>query len=331
MLGRIKQSSIVSAAQPLNRRTALLGGAGALATLAGCSQPAPSATEQQRASLGLDFSKPEDNLTAWVKLVSSLEDGVETCGYFGGIQYADFGPQEVIKPLFRIQGFGMSRVTRLADGRYQNLHREIVYYLPLHEDRIMETWDNPYTGDTVEVFTTHNDPVNSYYAPTFRQTFGTEEDGFETVEFPFVLPWDIFGDRAICSFAVNTRWPSPLPPEKWPREHVGKYYRTSEYFQIHASLADLNDPDMPKVNQTGAWQKVAPWHPWMAMADVPGGIFGVSNVFSLGSVEQLPRHILDYTEKNFPEYLHAPTEWVEPNMTTWETYAVERTPLPAKE
>ena len=150
------------------------------------------------------------------------------------------------------------------------------------------------------------------------------------MQFPFTLPWDIFGDRAVCSFAVNTRWPSPLPPEEWPREHFGAWYRTSEYFQLHSRLSDLNDPDMMKVPYTGAWQKVAPWHPWMLMDNRPGGIVGITNVFSLDGTADLPPHILAYAEKNYPKYLHAPTEWVEPNMTTWETYARQRTPAPAK-
>ncbi|MEC9374933.1 MAG: DUF1838 family protein [Pseudomonadota bacterium] len=313
--------------QRINRRSLLsgLGGLGAMASLGACAET----TNSSGPSLNLDFSQAEDNLTAWVKLVSSLED-VETCGFFGGIHYADIGPQETIQPLFRIQGFGMSRVTRLPDGRYENLHREIVFYLDLKEDRILEEWENPFTGETVEVFHTHNDPVNSYYSTSFKQRFGDPETGIETIEFPFILPWDIFDDRAVVSFAVNTRWPSPLPPPKWPREHFGEYYRTSEYFQIHSSLANLNNPDILKVPYTGSWQKIAPWHPWMAMAGIPGGIIGISSVFSLDSVEQLPPHILAYTEENYPKYLHAPTVWEEPNMATWETYAKERTPLPAR-
>jgi hypothetical protein len=309
----------------LTRRSALLGlgGLGATAVLAAS---ATTGTTSQKKSLNLNFAKPEDNLTAWVKLVGNLKDGEESCGYYSGVQYGDVGPQEVIKPLFRVQGFGMSRVTRLADGRYENLHREVLYYLDLKEDRILDEWKNPLTGETVSVFQTHNDPVNSYYATSFRQTFGTKESGVQTVEFPFILPWEIFGDRAAVSFAVNTRWPTPLPPAKWPREQFGDWYRTSEYFQLHASLAELNDPDLLKVPYTGAWQKIAPWHPWMLMDNRPGGIVGITNVFSLNSVEQLPPHVLAYTEKNFPKYLHAPTTWTAPNMTTWETFANERKP-----
>ncbi len=327
MFGFIDPVELTAARQNVTRRSALLGfGAlGAASVVTGSASAAPTA----RASLKLDFTKPEDNLTAWVKLVGHLK-GKETCGFFSGTQYGNSDPQEVIQPLFRIQGFGMSRVTRLPDGRYQNLHREVVYYLDLKEDRILDAWRNPYTGETVEVFHTHNDPVNSHYATVFKQRFGTPETGIKVVEFPFILPWEIFGDRAAVSFAVNTRWPTPLPPAKWPREHFGEWYRTSEYFQIHASLAEINDPAVPKVKTQGAWQKVAPWHPWMLMDNRPGGIFSVTNVWSLDGVQDLPAHVRAYTEKKWPQYLSAPTEWTEPNMTTWETYARERRPVPAK-
>ncbi|HJP03997.1 MAG: hypothetical protein CL799_10905 [Chromatiales bacterium] len=341
MIAKINPADIEPAeafgGSPMTRR-AMLGNAGLLlgaGALAGCAQEsAPQQSAPQAApaaSLNLDFSKADDNLTAWVKLVSSLEDGKETCGFFSGIHYAIDDAHSVIKPLFRIQGFGMSRVTKLPDGRYENLHREAVFYLDLKENRIMETWDNPYTGEEVEIFNTHNDPVNSYYASSFKQSFGDPEAGIETIEFPFILPWETFGDRAVVSFAVNTRWPTPLDPEKWKREHFGPWYRTSEYFQIHSSLAELNNPDMPKVPFTGAWQKIAPWHPWMLMDNRPGGLLGISSVWSLDSTDDLPTHIREYAEEHYPRFLHAPEKWEEPNMATWETFAKERTPAPVKE
>jgi hypothetical protein len=36
----------------------------------------------------------------------------------------------------------------------------------------------------------------------------------------------------------------------------------------------------------------------------------------LGGVTELPRYILDYTEKHYPKYLTAPTEWNGPQMTS---------------
>ncbi len=84
-----------------------------------------------------------------------------------------------------------------------------------------------------------------------------------------------------------------------------------------------------KVPYSGSWQKVAPWHPWMLMDNREGGLLGITSVFSMDGVENLPPEVLAYTEKHYPKYLEAPKEWQEPNMTTWETYAAERTPVPA--
>jgi hypothetical protein len=68
----------------------------------------------------------------------------------------------------------------------------------------------------------------------------------------------------------------------------------------------------------------------MLMDNREGGILGITNVFSLDSTADLPPHVLAYAEKNYPKYLHAPTEWAEPNMATWETFAKQRKPAPAK-
>ena len=73
--------------EKMDRRSALASfGAFAAAPIAAGLTGAASAAPAQsaRESLNLNFSDAEDNLTAWVKLVSSLEDGKETCGYFSG-------------------------------------------------------------------------------------------------------------------------------------------------------------------------------------------------------------------------------------------------------
>jgi hypothetical protein len=298
-------------------------GAGALpvATLA-AAKPTPRA-----GSLALDLTKPEDNLYAWVKLAASLESGRECCGYYKGKIVAAIGNDEPNVPLFGYEGFGMSRVTRLPDGRYENLHREVSYYTDLKTGHILEEWHNPFLRQAVQVYPVHNDPVNSYYATTFRQTFG-EKGKEQTVEWPFVLPWIVIGDKAVASFEVHTRWPSPLGKDKWPREYGGPWYKTSEMFQVHTSLAALNDPKLTKAPMSGAWTKEAPWIPWMLMGERPGRLFYVTSVFALEGTQQLPAGIRDYTEKRFPQHLHAPEKWTEPNVTTFETFIREATPAP---
>jgi len=307
----------------MNRRSFVGGGLGALALPAALS----AANTGTQHSLGLDFTKPEDNLYAWVKMASSLEDGKETCGYYKGTIVAVLDNDTKNVPLFGYEGFGMSRVSRMEDGRYENLHREVSYYTDLRTGEILEEWHNPFLDETVRVYPTHNDPVNSIYAPTFKQTFG-EGDDQETVEWPFVLPWILIGDRAVASFEVHTRWPSPLTRERWPREYGGDWYKTSEMFQVHTSLAALNDPDLDKAPTTGAWTKEAPWIPWMLMEQKPGRLLYVTAVMMLNGTHELPARIREYTEKHYPLHMNAPDKWVEPNVTTFEQFVRDAEPVP---
>jgi hypothetical protein len=62
----------------------------------------------------------------------------------------------------------------------------------------------------------------------------------------------------------------------------------------------------------------------MLMDNWEGGILGISNVFSLNSNDEPPKHIRKYTKKHYPEFLHTPTEWTEPNMTTWKKLAEDK-------
>jgi hypothetical protein len=279
--------------------------------------------------LVFDFKKPEDNLTAWIKLNASLESGAETCSYYSGQVIAATDPEKANVPLFGYEGFGMSRVTKLPDGRYENLHREISYYTDLKTGAVLTEWKNPMTGETVKVYPTTNDPVNSYYAPVFEQSFG-EAGKSETVKIPFILPWEVFDNRAVVTFAVHTRWPSPFKKDKWPREYIGEFYKTSEMFQIHTRMSDLTDPNQKKALATGAWFKEAPFMPWMLMDNAPGRLLYNTRTFGLANKQQLPAKIREYTEKNYPLYTSAPDKWTSPNMTTFETWVNIMKPMPKK-
>jgi hypothetical protein len=60
----------------------------------------------------------------------------------------------------------------------------------------------------------------------------------------------------------------------------------------------------------------------MMMGGKPGHLFYRSHTRKLwGGAAELPADIRAYAEKNFPKYLEPPATWVEPNLTTFETYA----------
>ncbi len=310
---------------PVDRRRLLqLAGSvpgAALATSIG--MPAMAASTSR--SPWFDPMSAEDNLETYIRMTRSADPGAVSVGWYGGRVFSVIGDQEIIKPLFDVEGFGIGSTEKQDDGSYKSMWREVGYYKDLATGKIMETWHNPLIDETVEVYPINNDPVNSVFRPRFRLGFGATDDEYSEM-IDFLLPWNFVGRNAMAAFDVNLSWKSPLDPKIWKREAAGEYVRVSEYQQWRVDLDELHDKSVPSLKPYGSWNRVAAWLPWMLMGQSEGHLFYRSHTLKLNGVEDLPRDILDYTEKNYAKYLTAPTEWKEPNVSSYEMYARDRKP-----
>ena len=285
---------------------------------------APEGSGGGGAPVGFDPFSPQHNLDAWIKIQSDLRDDIETYGWYSGRLFAVVG-DEKIEPLMDMEGFGCTRTSKRPDGSYTNLHRECGFYKDVKSGEILEEWHNPYLDRKVKVAHIHNDPVNSVYAPFFEQKFGA--DDAEPIRFPFILPWTFMEDKAFTSFDVNAKWKNSLDPKKWKKESTGEFVRTSEYLQFHFDRSELEDPEVTSIESgTGAWQRIGEWLPWMLMGGKPGHLFYRFYTKKLQSLDALTPNILKYTQDNYAKWLSAPTKWTEPNVTSFEVYALENEP-----
>ena len=316
----------------LNRRQMLLasGGLATSAAIAGCSgeaslNPPPLAGTQIPDLSRFNPFEKKDNLETFIKMSGSLDETEDSMGWYSARIFSVIGDYKIIQPLFDVEGFGMSRHEKQADGSYLRYQRECGFYKNIRTGEIMETWDNPMTGKTVKVSHIHNDPVNAHLKEEFPLGFGANED--ETVQmFPFLLPWTFMGDTAFAAFDVNLDWKSPLDPKEWPTASPGERVRVSEYQQWSFPLEQLGDKSRAKIYTNGGWQRLANWLPWMRMGQAPGHLFYRSHIKSLRGPQDLPANIRDYAEKHYPEYFEAPKEWITPNESSFEVYASENDP-----
>lgn len=314
----------------MDRRCVLgmgLGLAAAATGLSGTAAVAQSNGYDTKLDFGghFDPQRAEHNTLAFCKLMSDTRDGAESCGYFKGQVLAYVGPTKRLEPLFGFEGFGMTRTFQIGEYAWRKLHKEVAYYTDLKTGEVMDEWRNPFLDETVKVSHVHNDVVNSTWAPTY--SFGV---GPTKVSYPFVFPWLVMGDNAIVDFGVNTTHPAVLPPDEWPRESHGEITQVLEAIQVHASLSDLMDAKQTRVQASGSWQRISPWLPWMLMGQAPGHLFykTITRRMEEG-VEGLPQHIREYTAAHYPEYFTAPTEWKEPNVSSYEVYERENEPQPS--
>ena len=149
----------------------------------------------------IDLSDPMDRLEAYIKAVGDLS-GKTSIGYGKTTVYGK-EPGKKGVPLFHMEVIGAGRWIPI-EGGYRRLHKEVAFYTDLETGDILETWDNPLNGRTVEVFAVQNDPVNfSYFAEN-------KEKGTHSVSY------EQYGDTIVFHREVMLRYPSALPREDYP-------------------------------------------------------------------------------------------------------------------
>ena len=101
-----------------------------------------------------DLSDPEDVLQVNRKIQCSTVDNEPVTYYWNGNAYAR-RQGERDRLLFRVEGMNIRQCVRVEHEEYgEGYHlvsREILLYLDPQTREILSTWENPWTGETVEV------------------------------------------------------------------------------------------------------------------------------------------------------------------------------------
>jgi len=320
-------SARVSMPTGLTRRQLLQSGCSSLALAMLGLRPAagaPAATGLPAAAPP-GFDSPEDHLRAWLKIYGELAGDIDVYSWFDGRLSAVTGDRAPLQPLLGFEGFAVNRLVPRDDGSCLVFINEVAFYKDLASGRIIDSWDNPLTGERCEVFQLHAGPLTNRLTTIRRHEL---PDG-TFHEKPFSLPWFFHGNDAFVSIEFNDVRTNPLQPDQWPRESAGEKIRVSESMQFMARLDELQNPDLTHVDSTANWTLLRSWLPWMLMGRRPGHLFYSNFVRNLGArMELIPRQILDETEKRFPEYLTSPPD---ENFGTFDTsykiYQRERKPV----
>jgi hypothetical protein len=308
------------------RRGAIQSMAGA-AAMFGAMGGAQAATDKKASKREpIDFKDPAQNLKAFLKVSGDINPKNEKVGWFGGTLYAVRGTDKLV-PLIGVSGFGVMRIEPQGGNIYHVFNREFATYTDLKTGDILEQWKNPLTDEVVDVVPIKNKIVNAKVSPVMEQDF----DGHK-VSFPFSPPWIVQGDKAFSLLEVHAAFPNPMKVDTWPRESAGPINRTSEMFQRMVSLSDLENPDLTSVDYVGTWTRVSPWLPWMLNGQMDGHILYRCFMNRTGRPENLPKNLLTYVEKKYPEFLQAPgpETWGKPNDSSFTVYMAERKPQPKK-
>lgn len=260
----------------------------------------------------LDPSDPNDAITIDRKIHCSAEDGLPIVYHWQGRLYSRrLGERDT--HLFNLQGMNVRQCVSVKDKKrgtgYRMVSREIMLYLDPKTDKLIDTWDNPFTGEEVEIIHVANDPVNSRGA-----TFPVNRDGSD-----FSLPLRINNGKVFMIAEVPLFYTNALGGDF--QTYVGNHYQAMEIFDFIADEDDLMDASSGVAYPTVAWVRVAQWLPWMEMGSRPGIMIANAAGQKLNSYDELPDILKDTIAERYPDYTAPPPgDDARPNETSWTVF-----------
>jgi len=262
--------------------------------------------------LGPAASREGEEALAWSAKMTcgTTEAGVPRYGMWEGKLYSR-APGEKDRHLFNVIGINTRQCERHSDPvrgtGFRSVSREIMVYLDPRSGEIIDRWQNPWTGETVEVIHVANDPVNMR-APSFAR----DAEGK-----PARVTLRQYGDLLVSSREVPLFYDNPLAGAY--QDFIGGKYHAMEIFNTFYPAADFLAPKGPRIGPSRiSWQRISGLLPWMRMGDRPGVMIFNATGFSTFERAQISPKLMSILQTRYPQYLTPPPLGdARPNATTW--------------
>jgi hypothetical protein len=271
-------------------RRGLLGsaaGAAAVTSLAGCAHADGHGSAP-------DFDDPAQFLTAMIKMRGAI-DGSLAMGWIYGTRYAVIDNKAT--PVFGILAATFFQYSRVDALTFEMRMLEMAYFTDLATGKHIETWDNPFTVQTVEVPLTRMGPSLVKVKPGGFDL--TDNPRMQNMEANHMFrPAIVAGDDVWVTEEIRI---AGDPPATGPQP-----FRYNELTTYNASLADLSDPDRVRVPTKIQYQSLVGWGGWAGMDGLNAMNMGRGSGRTEARVEDLPPYYLELCEKHHPDVINDP-------------------------
>ena len=260
----------------------------------------------------LDPAKPEDAVQIVKRAQCGAKDGAAAVYYWSGRVYSrvDGEPDRL---LFGGEGMNIRQCAAVTDAKrgvgYRQVSREIMLFTDPKTGEILRKWDNPWTGEAVDVMQIANDPVN------VPANFPYDAKGN-----PFRMTVKRMGPWIAMPLEVPLFYHNVLGGDY--QDYVGGKYHAMEIFDFAAPAAELlNFRKYPTAYPSVSWVRISSWMPWMKMRGRQGQLVFNAMGVKLGSFAELPKMLRDEIATNYPAYASPPPiDDARPNETTWTVF-----------
>lgn len=244
------------------------------------------------------------------RIECSAQPGAETVFHFSGQAFSRRSG-EPDKLLFDLEGMLIRQASDLEDpdrgAGFHRLGREMMLIRDPGTGEMLDKWDNPYTGETVDVVQVANDHVNGRY---FEKLSNGQ---------PFA--------PAITQHGIFWQMPLVLPIYRGNplgagyEAEMGGMYHAVELFTFTGIAEQIADPAVASLDVAVTWSRMSDWFPWMRMNGRDGLMYVHTTGSKIENFEALPDELIEIIDTRFPAFRSPPPVGDDlPMDTSWTEY-----------
>lgn len=187
----------------------------------------------------------------------------------------------------------ISSVKDLDKQRFEVKTMSAIFYSDMESGELLETFDNPYTGERIPV----RQPQLRVSSQTLNRT-GIEprrspRPAMTMEEFGKIGPAWVIGDDVWCRGDTGFR--------SEPTTDEGRLLQVNDWETFHGSISQVSDPEVNSADATQTFNDINTWPGWLNMGDHPGNYvsrgFGRKN----WSIEAMPDTWKRFMKEQYPK------------------------------
>ncbi|MEO9599400.1 DUF1838 family protein [Parasphingorhabdus sp.] len=253
----------------------------------------PAQASGHTPAVPLDLQSPEGRLRTFMLIRHALDERVVVnwakARYFGMVG-------DEMTPLFGVASVVLTQSRPTAGGGYRSVSYELGYFTDHEGTTVIDTFDNPYTGETVTI------PDGGY--PPSVVLIGADLE--QRLEKP--IPGMTLDHHISPLYQSDGQiWLTERVQSEALFPGATKPFRYNDVSTYHANAEALADPEAKQVPSLVGYSNVVGWRPWLKMpADHPGHLSAFGSGRTGSRFAEVPKAWIDRAKVHRPELLQDP-------------------------
>ncbi|MSO99030.1 MAG: DUF1838 domain-containing protein [Rhodospirillaceae bacterium] len=269
----------------LTRRMTMYAGLGVASAFA-------AGPEAARAATSLKLDDPKERAKIRAKIVASAAD--EAVPAFYRLHIFAYMHDKNLVPLYTMNNVAIKVCKPMANGNTMITNYEAGVYCKFDTHEVLEIWNNPITGETLEPWHFIGRPLSVEIGPDDVIT------GPGATLKPKPMAIETVGDTVIMPTMSGFSYPNPFQPSEFPEDSSGPIMYWDSHYVYFAPLKEVADPSVLRASASIQFQNLVSFQPWAGMGTRPGRSWGRALGAKMKNLDEIPAAARKGLEQKVP-------------------------------